>query len=234
MIIKKPTPADLPWMSLLWQDAFEEKREDVENFYETAFSCDRALVAEKLGAIYWMDVLGSGGKLAYLYAFAVEKAARGKGLGKALLEKTLKTLKEEGYAGAILVPGEESLCPYYEKAGFTPFGERAVVVTAGDTGLSARKITPEEYIALRESFGSNLKWGREAISYLGRLCDLYAGKNWLLALGTEGVQEYLGDPCDFPAALHACNRADSGEEHPRPMAYLFEHLPLPDRFAPIF
>ena len=83
MIIKKPTAADRPWMSILWQDAFEEKREDVENFYETAFSCDRALVAEMLGAIYWMDVLVSGRRMAYLYAFAVEKDARGKGIGKA-------------------------------------------------------------------------------------------------------------------------------------------------------
>lgn len=234
MIIKKPTAADLPWMSLLWQDAFEEKREDVENFYETAFSCDRALVAEMLGAIYWMDVLVSGRRMAYLYAFAVEKDARGKGIGKALLEKTLETLKEEGYAGAILVPGEESLCSYYEKRGFVPFGESPAVVAAGDTDLPAKKITPEEYFALRESFGSKLQWGMEAVSYLGRFCDLYAGKNWLLALGTEGLQEYLGDPCDLPAALYTCQRADGGQSHPRPMAYLFAPAPLPDAFAPVF
>ena len=239
MIIRKPTAEDLPFLSKLWQEAFGDSPEDVENFHETAFSFERALVADEAGAVYWMDVSLSGEKMAYLYAFAVEKACRGKGIGKAILEKALETLKGEGYAGAVLVPGEDSLYAYYQKAGFVPFGKtqkRQVEKCAPP--MAVKEILPETYFALRQKAKPELIWAEEAIAYLGRFCRLYVAENGLLALGRDGVQEFVGNWDALPHILYTLNiesvQALAPGENPCAMAYCFEEIALPDSFAPSF
>ena len=242
MIIRKPTAEDLPRLSALWQEAFDESQEDVESFYETAFACDRALIAQKqnpVAGIYWIDAQITEQKVAYLYAFAVDKTCRSKGIGKALLGKTLETLKGEGYGAAVLVPGEESLYSYYEKAGFTSFGKtEKATVTKKAPGLPVKKITPDAYFAKRQEFAPAVAWGEEAVSYLGKLCDLYAGENWLLAMGSEGVQEFIGNAQDLPQILYTLNIEKTSVlapgEKPCAMACCFAEIALPDVFCPSF
>lgn len=242
MIIRKPTRLDLPRLSALWQEAFEESPEDVKIFYETAFSCDRALVAAEqnpAACIYWIDAQIGGQKVAYLYAFAVEKAYRSRGVGKRLLRETLETLKGEGYQAAVLVPGEESLYAYYEKAGFVPFGKtRKSVIEKSAPGIPGRKVAPETYFALRQKAKPSVQWTEETISYLGRFCDLYAGEDWLLAIGREGVQEFIGNTADLPHILYTLNiekvSALLPGEDPCAMACLFAPMTLPDVFTPSF
>lgn len=236
MIIRKPTKKDLPQMSLLWQEAFGDSREDVENFYETAFSCDRALIGEEqkvVAGIYWIDAQIDGQKVAYLYALAVDAACRGRGVGKTLLNRALETLKGEGYAGAVLVPGEEALCAYYQKAGFATF-EKAQRQERCAPGLPAGKASPEDYFVLRQKAKPAISWSKEAFSYLGRFCHFYAGDGWLLAVGKEGIQEFLGDPKDLPHILYTLNIGASREKRPAAMACCFEPVALPDTFGPSF
>lgn len=234
MIIRKPTPADLPRLSSLWQEAFGDDREDVESFYETAFSYDRALLAEAqnpVACIYWMDAQIAGQRIAYLYAFAVEKTCRSQGVGKALLCKTLEVLEGEGYAAAVLVPGEESLRAYYEKLGFTVFG--TVSTPAAEApGLPATKVDLETYLVERKALHPALQWAKSAFAYLERFCSFYAGKDWVLALGTEGAQEFIGDPKALPHVLYTLNI--STEKTPVAMAYRFASIELPWAFGPMF
>ena len=242
MIIRKPTPEDLPRLSSLWQEAFDESPEDVEIFYETAFSRDRALIVweqNPVAGIYWIDAQIAGQKAAYLYAFAVDKNCRSKGIGKALLRQTLETLKGEGYKAAVLVPGEESLYSYYEKAGFTAFGKtEKIIVEEKVPGLPVKKITPDAYFAKRQELAPAVTWGKEAVSYLGKLCDLYAGNDWLLAIGREGVQEFIGNAQDLPHILYTLNIEKTSVlapgENPCAMANCFAKIPLPDTFCPSF
>lgn len=242
MIIRKPTLKDFPRLSVLWQEAFEDAGEDVENFYSTAFSFDRALVAQEqnpVACIYWIDAQIAGQKVAYLYALAVRKDCRSQGIGKALLEKTLETLKEEGYKGAILVPGEESLYAYYQRAGFVPFGRtEKTAVEMGAPGLPGKKVSPETYFSLRQKTNPSVAWGKEAISYLGKFCDLYAGEGWLLAAGAEEIQEFIGNPEDLPHILYTLNiekaQALLPGENPCAMACCFGAITLPDAFSPSF
>ncbi len=236
MIIRKPTRKDLPGLSALWQEAFGDSAQDVENFYATAFSPDRCLVAEEqnpVACIYWIDAQIAGQRVAYLYAFAVAEDCRGKGIGKALLEKTLESLKGEGYAAAVLVPGEESLCSYYEKAGFAPF-EKIQWPEKCAPGLAVRKVAPDAYFAQRQKMAPAIRWGEEAFSYLGRFCELYAGDGWLLAVGREGIQEFLGEPQLLPHILYTLNIGTAGEKRPAAMARCFASLALPEAFGPVF
>lgn len=242
MIIRKPTWADLPRLTELWQEAFGDDREDVENFQETAFSCDRALLAQEqnpVAGIYWMDAQIAGQKVAYLYALAVQKAYRSRGIGKRLLEKTMEILKEEGYQAAILVPGEESLYTYYEKAGFVPFGKtQKLSIEKKVPGLPAKKISPEIYLALRQKVNPDVQWTEAAISYLGRFCDFYTGGEWLLAISRDGAQEFVGNPADLPHILYTLNIENISVllpgEKPCAMAYCFRPITLPDTFSPSF
>ena len=242
MIIRKPTPKDLPRLSFLWQEAFGEDQEDVERFYETAFSCDRALLVQEqnpVAGIYWIDAQIAGHKVAYLYAFAVDKTCRSKGIGKTLLAKTLETLKGEGYKAAVLVPGEESLYSYYQKADFAPFGKtEKVTVEKKAPGLPVKKITPDAYLAKRQGLAPAVVWGEEAVSYLGKLCDLYAGEDWLLATGREGVQEFIGNTQDLPHILYTLNIEKTSVLAPGEkscaMACCFAKIALPDTFCPSF
>ena len=242
MIIRKPAKEDLPALSALWQEAFGDTPEDVENFYSTAFSFDRCLMAEEqkpVGGIYWIDARISGQKVAYLYAFAVAEECRGQGIGKTLLEKALETLKGEGYKAAVLVPGEESLYSYYEKAGFTAFGKtEKITVEEKAPGLPVTKITPDTYFAKRQEFAPAVTWGKEAVSYLGKLCDLYAGNDWILAIGREGVQEFIGNAQDLPHILYTLNIEKTSVlapgENPCAMACCFAEIALPDTFCPSF
>lgn len=242
MIIRKPTPEELPRLSLLWQEAFDESPEDVEIFYETAFSCDRALIVweqNPVAGIYWIDAQIADQKVAYLYAFAVDKNCRSKGIGKALLRQTLETLKGEGYKAAVLVPGEESLYSYYEKAGFTAFGKtEKIIVEEKAPGLPVEKISPDAYFAKRQELAPAVTWGKEAVSYLGKLCDLYAGNDWLLAIVREGVQEFIGNAQDLPHILYTLNIEKTSVlapgEKPCAMACCFAEIALPNVFCPSF
>ena len=236
MIIRKPAKEDLPALSALWQEAFGDTPEDVENFYSTAFSFDRCLMAEEqkpVGGIYWIDARISGQKVAYLYAFAVAEECRGQGIGKTLLEKALETLKGEGCAAAILVPGEETLCAYYEKAGFVTF-EKARAPETCAPGMTVQKVTSDVYFAQRQKLAPAIGWGEEAFSYLGRFCDLYAGEGWLLSVGRDGVQEFLGELQDLPHILYTLKIEPSREARPGAMVFCFVEMALPEAFGPIF
>ena len=242
MIIRKPTAEDLPRLAAIWQEAFGDSPEDVENFYETAFSCDRALLAQEqnpVACIYWIDAQIDGQKIAYLYALAVEKTYRSQGVGKTLLKEALETLKGEGYKAAILVPGEESLYTYYEKAGFVSFGKtQKSTAEKKAPGVPAKRISPETYFALRQKANPDVQWTEDAISYLGRFCRFYAGEDWLLALGREEVQEFIGNAESLPHILYTLNIEKTSVlapgENPCAMACCFAKITLPDTFCPSF
>ncbi len=119
MNINHPTGQDIPALRHLWQEAFGDTEGYLDAFFATAFAIDRCLCVDGgKAACYWLPCHCRGQKIAYLYAVATAKDARGQGLCRALIEETKKALLMQGYAGILLVPGSEVLRQMYAKMGF--------------------------------------------------------------------------------------------------------------------
>jgi predicted N-acetyltransferase YhbS len=198
----------------LWQEAFGDSDETLDAFFARGFSEERFLCIEEDGipvsALYWFDCELDGQKLAYLYAVATAKSHRGKGLASRLMAQAHIRLKELGYAGAILVPGNSELFNFYKKLGY----RAATTVTEFSCGWADRSVpvlelTSGEYTRLRRAFlprGGVVQEGA-AISYLQAQLHFYAGKDFLLCAAIQDdtllVQELLGDPRSAPHILRA-------------------------------
>jgi len=156
MNIDRPTAAEIPALRALWKEAFGDSDAFLDDFFSTAFSPNRSRRIEEngqiLSALYWFDGSYSGGKLAYLYAVATARSARGRGLCRALMEDTHRHLASLGYVGAILVPAEPSLFGFYRRMGYADCTSvREFTVSASDSPLSLRAIGKEEYRSLRRA-----------------------------------------------------------------------------------
>lgn len=77
---------------------------------------DGEVAAYLLAATYYGSA--DGGKYAYLYCVATKEKFRGQGLMSALCSETLEELTRKGFAGAFLVPTDETLIAFYERFGF--------------------------------------------------------------------------------------------------------------------
>lgn len=204
-------------LRLLWQEAFGDSEETLDSFFATGYSPDRChYICEDgipVSALYWFDCELCGYKLAYVYAVATLKSHRGKGLAHRLMEQTHEILKSQGYAGAILVPGEQELFSYYERLGYraaTKAEELSAVATASPVFIS--RITPAEYATYRRKYlpeGGVLQEG-ETLSYLATYAKFYKGEDFLLSATKEGetllVHELLGntDCCGNILCALAC------------------------------
>ena len=107
------TEAQIPQLRELWQRAFGDTDDFLDDFFSTAFAPHRSrcitVDGDLAAVLYWFDCTLEQKKLAYLYAVATDPAHRGKGLCRALMADTAETLKATGYAGMVLVPQKPSL-----------------------------------------------------------------------------------------------------------------------------
>ena len=188
----------------LWQEAFGDSEQTLDNFSATGFSPDRRHYLcdgdTPVSALYWFDCQLQGKKLAYIYAVATLKSHRGQGLAQRLMAETHEILKEKGYAGAILVPGEKDLFAFYEKLGYrvaTKAEDFSAVAT--DSPVFIREISPAEYATWRRKYlpeGGVVQEGA-TLSYLATYAEFYKGEDFLLSATMEGetllVHEILGD-----------------------------------------
>lgn len=198
----------------LWQEAFGDPEETLDGFFATGFSQDRHHCILENGipvsALYWFDCELGGSKLAYIYAVATKKSHRGKGLARRLMDETHKILTNRSYAGAILVPGEESLFAYYEKLGYRAATQMHEFSCAwADMPINLRKIHATEYTRLRKALlpEDSVVQDGAALDFLETQAGLYTGNGFLLAAaennGALQAQEFLGDPALAPRILRA-------------------------------
>ena len=213
MKIDHPKMEQNPALRQLWQEAFGDSDAFLDTFFETAFSSNRCLCVtdgEPVAAVYWFSCRWAGEKIAYLYALAVKKSHRRRGLARTLVEETVKRLKAEGCRGAVLVPGEPELFEMYRKMGFShTLTVDVFEAEAGQAPAPLRKATPGVYAALRKTLlppGAVVQEG-ENLAFLGACAQLYAGTDFLLAGHLEGetfvAMEFLGDRATAPAILAA-------------------------------
>ena len=199
MEIKHPTKEQIPTLRQLWIEAFDDTDSFLDKFFSTAFSPERAMCAtdgcEVIAAAYWFDC----GDYAYIYAVATAKKHQGRGICHALMEKIHGVLTLRGYAGCILVPGEENLRQFYRGMGYENCGGVTEFDADATAPLPLRKLSATEYAALRRQYlpeGGVVQDGVN-LDFLACWAEFYAAPNALAAVTWEDgklmVLDLLGD-----------------------------------------
>lgn len=217
MIIDKPTSFQISQLWDLWREAFGDSGEFLEAFFDTAYSPERCrCVTENehvIAAVYWFDCSVRGKKIAYLYALATSMKHRGHGIAHRLMDEVHHVLQQQGYEGAVLVPGTQSLQTFYETMGYTGCSPMIEFVCTGAADeVQLRRVTPEEYAQQRRDVLSLLEpdaviQEKENLAFLATQAELYIGQNFLLAARSDGDtlvgMELLGDPQTAPGIVQA-------------------------------
>jgi len=229
----------------LWKRCFDDTEDFLNLFFATAYDPARCRCLHREGrmaaALYWLDGAFQGQKLAYVYAVGTEPDFRGRGLCRELMEKTHETLAHMGYAGAILVPGSEPLRTMYQKMGYTTCTAIDRVSCRAGKKIQLRRVEKEEYAALRRRFlpaGGVIQEGA-SLSLLAGYADLYAGKDFLLAVEKNSRRftalELLGDPNAGPGILAALDRGAGTFPMPGDAApFAMFHPLMPEAKAPSY
>lgn len=248
MKIECPTPARIPGLRRLWQEAFGDSPEFLDKFFGTAFDPRRCRCVtqddEIAAALYWFHVSCQGQPMAYLYGVATGKAYRNRGLCRALMADTRSHLQSLGYKGILLVPEGDNLRRMYGGLGY----ENCTTVqefscTAGAEPVRLQEIDGAEYARLRRELlpqGAVIQEG-ENLAFLGTYARFYSGEGFLATLYPEedallGL-ELLGDPGAAPGILKALSAGHGTFRTPgegREFAMflpLDENAPRPGYFA---
>lgn len=197
----------------LWKEAFSDTDDFLDIFFRSAYSPDRCLYLTEgealTAALYWFDCRWGSEKVAYLYAIATAKAFRGQGLCRRLMAHAHHLLKSQGYAGAVLVPENESLAEMYQKMGYMPLCSRDGFSVSPAEPVCLRELSAEEYrLARRQYLPENgiLQEG-ENLSFLAELTRFYRGEDFLLAVAKENdallCPELLGNKAAAPGITAA-------------------------------
>jgi len=214
MIIKHPEKENIPALTALWMQAFGDTEAFVKGFFSTGYSPDRSMVCFEedavVAALYWFDCTWEDKRIAYLYAIATDEKHRGKGICNALMKHTHKHLQEQGYAGALLMPAEESLENFYGKMGYRSMNTTSFYEDPSKP-VSLEAITPEEYLSLRQQYlpKGGVQHTLPALRYLGTFAKFYRFPGGICcgdpALPMEYLPGYPGDPAMY-LSLDGTNR----------------------------
>ena len=246
MIIKKPQHKHIPALRNLWQQAFGDTDSFLDGFFSVGFSTERSLCLwenEELGAaLYWFDCSWQGKKIAYLYGVATDLRFRGKGFCRELMTKAHGLLASQGYDGAILVPGSQTLFSLYRKIGYTaccPMTARTILAAGTPAGLT--KISAGEYARLQRQYlpPDAVFHSQPTLAFVATFAGFYKGDGFAFCGGVEEdifyFQEVLGNPealCHALASLKAETgqyRVAGGEHLAMYLAFV-EEDDLPDYF----
>lgn len=206
-------------LKILWQEAFDDPENFIDFFFSKIYSPERCHCILDQGmpasALYWFDCDLKGRKLAYVYAVATLKSHRGQGLAQKLIHETHEILREQGYAGVILVPAGEKLFTFYKKLGYEVATTCSrLTYQAGDSPVAIQKISPAEYARLLPAFlpEGGVVPGEGMLRFLDGYCQFYAGADFLMICEETKngltAQEFLGNIQAVPGILKALDFAE--------------------------
>lgn len=250
MRIDHPRLEQITQLRSLWKEAFGDDDAFLDLFFTSGFSSNRCRCVEMDGqvaaALYWLECRHEERKIAYIYAVATGKAFRGRGLCAALMTDTHALLTQMGYAGAILVPGDEGLFRMYGKMGYEIcYYISEMTYSAGEAAAALRRISPGEYAHLRRMLlpeGGVIQEG-ENLAFLANLTQFYAGADFVCCAILEDeklhVPELLGDISAGPGILAALGAREGtfrqpGNGRPFAMYYPLSDGPMPQYFGLAF
>ena len=206
-----PAECQIPGLRRLWQAAFGDTDDFLDDFFSTAYAPHRCRCVVENGeiaaALYWFDCTCEDAKLAYIYAVATDPACRGRGLCRMLMEETMEVLTAAGYHGAVLVPQKPGLIRMYAGMGFAPCSGVTEFHAMAGNPIPVRKIDPAEFARLRRTFlpaGGVIQEG-ENMAFLAGMAKFYKGENFIAAVTADGEElwcpEFLGDAEAVPGLI---------------------------------
>lgn len=230
MQIKSPDKSHIPAMRALWKEAFGDTDDFLDSFYKTAYSPKHSRIItldnKVVAALYWFDCSYNNMPIAYIYAVATATTARGRGYCHKLMETTHKHLQIQGYAGAILVPGDASLVKLYENLGYNISTHIDIIHCNGKpTDIKLHIIDKDEYARRRRCLlpeGSVLQ-EHENLDFLETQVSFYVGDNILLAAQIKDDTllgaEFLGNTSLAPYIVNSLGCSTGvfrtpGHDHP--------------------
>lgn len=243
MKIDAPCNSQQPSLRNLWQEAFGDTNEFLDNFYKTAFSPNRCrcitIDGQIAAALYWFDCLHRSAPVAYLYAIATAKAFRGQGLCHRLMEDTHRHLATLCYEGAILLPGSTELFKLYESMGYQTCSYiHEFRCSSGPETVLLQPIHITEYAKLRRQLlpeGGVLQ-ENENLLFLQTQAKVYKGPDCLLAVRHEtdtfDCLELLGDVSTAPGMLRALGYTEGKFRTPGAGMPFAMYLPLDESTLP--
>lgn len=212
MTIDCPTPAQIPALRRLWQQAFEDSDAFLDGFFSTGFAPQRCRCLTEQGklaaALYWFDTMYQGSRFAYLYAVATDLRFRSRGFCHKLMSDTHAHLAGLGYAGTLLLPASASLRDFYAAMGYSAFSTiREFPCSAAEPTLTLRQISHEEYAHLRRQYlpENGVMQEGTMLAFLQTYAAFYEGVDCLFTTIRDGetlfVPELLGDAATAPGIL---------------------------------
>ena len=226
----------------LWHLAFGDSETFINFYFDNAYAPERCrYLAEGnriTAALHWLDGSYKGQKFAYLYAVATHPDFRGMGLCRKLMALTHEDLRNQGYAGALLMPAESGLREMYGKMGYRDCCSVSEISVSAGTPIPLRKIRPEEYAALRRRFlpTGSLIQEDPSIRYLAAYTRFYAGEDFLLCAASDEKKffgaELLGNTGAAPGILATLGYAEGGFRTPGNQLPLVMFFPLREDAKP--
>ncbi len=213
MKIDYPAESQIPALKALWAKCFPDPQSAIDAFFTTGFSLERCRVVNKDGniaaALYWLDAAYRDQKLAYLYAVATDPECRGQGLCRLLMEDTHLLLRSQGYAAALLLPGEPGLRQMYAGFGYDICCQWEEFTREAEAPVPLTEITWKTYEALRPGFLPRDGAVQTGLDFFATYGKFYQGEGFLLAAAREGENllgmELLGDAQAASGILAALN-----------------------------
>ena len=249
MIIKSPEQKDIPQLRQLWRQAFRDTDAFLDIFFSTAFSPERCRCVMEKGqlaaALYWFSCQSDGQPLAYLYAVATLQKFRGQGFCRKLMADTHTHLKNMGYAGAILVPGNPGLREMYRAMDYRDMTANKSFSCKAGEAVHLDEIGAEQYAALRRELlpANSVVQEGENLCFLESIARFYRGEDCLFCAVKDGdkltVPEILGNAAAAPGIVAALDCEDGtftapGGDEPFAMGIAFApdfHMPRYFAFA---
>lgn len=177
----------------LWNEAFGDKRDEIEFFLNKKYIPENTIVKEINGETASMLFLLEGKMhidhtdypAYYLYAACTAKKHRGKGYMSKLLDFAKQTAADRGVEFICLLPAEKSLYDYYSVHGYkTVFKRKTVTLNADElnkicqTASKSSDFSFKPIDKLRDEVLEDIdyfKWDRLSIEFAANYTKLYGG-----------------------------------------------------------
>ena len=157
-ILRPASAADAPDIIDIWSRSFGDPPEFIAALLQEADLLTRALCAETEGrvksAIFAFEGLSLGGRsAAYLYALCTDPAARGRGMGRAVISAMVQHCFDRGSEVVFFSPANDDLAAWYERIlGTKPMASYAdTPQPLTDSDAVCTPLSAAEYLALRQS-----------------------------------------------------------------------------------
>ena len=126
----------------------------------------------------------------------------------------------------------------YEKMGYAPFGGMDNLSCRAGEKVSLRKISSDEYAALRRQYLPPQGVEQEGLALLASYATLYAGDDFVFAATDETGLELLGNTAAAPGILAALGKKEGrfrvSGNHPFAMYRPLSDTPAPSYFGIAF